>query len=512
MIEEGKPAALATVIVAGPRATLLFDEAAHAREGGRKRWSSGIAWVLASTPDELIRLLNEASRGEADCAVLLPIVPAGSDEMAMRGEWKAWRLAVAHRAVLGARPVPVYAAVYACLGARGDEPAPSLGVLSEDARPQDRIGLRQAAQALRASSMRHPANANLLRGRFALTVLDWASEAALLAAVEEIANTPPFFLAGLLLVDAGTTVRNPSAWLSWVAARTGLHPRLPPPRRGALALPSLRFGTKHGGGAWSVAGGDAQWPRRLARVGLLAATAVAAVSLLAGIPYWRVHQEIRRLDVAVSRYEAVPADRIFAKCDALLRVEADYAELNRRLAQGGLRAWAHELADAHRARARMASAIAQYRPPRTSLRLDSTATFEPGNARVRRAAVQQMLEPAAILLRANPDLRVRIVGHTDSTGKPQDNQALSLARAQAVRDELVSMSGADPEHFEVVGRAATQPRADNASSSGRAQNRRVEIVLMLPAARFACERIHAVEPALTVADVAVPQTSLPATD
>jgi OmpA-OmpF porin, OOP family len=66
-------------------------------------------------------------------------------------------------------------------------------------------------------------------------------------------------------------------------------------------------------------------------------------------------------------------------------------------------------------------------------------------------------------------------GHTDSRGNPAANQALSLQRAQAVRDYLVS-KGLSADRFTTMGYGAEKPIADNATAAGRRQNRRIEFV------------------------------------
>ena len=75
-----------------------------------------------------------------------------------------------------------------------------------------------------------------------------------------------------------------------------------------------------------------------------------------------------------------------------------------------------------------------------------------------------------------PSLHFKVEGHTDNTGSAETNQALSLARAVSVRDYLVAQ-GADVATIEVAGLGPDQPVADNATSAGRARNRRVEIIL-----------------------------------
>lgn len=70
-----------------------------------------------------------------------------------------------------------------------------------------------------------------------------------------------------------------------------------------------------------------------------------------------------------------------------------------------------------------------------------------------------------------------IVGHTDNTGDPQYNLDLSKRRAESVRDYLIE-TGTPPEKLRVVGRGEQDPVASNDTKEGRAQNRRVEIIVL----------------------------------
>ena len=70
--------------------------------------------------------------------------------------------------------------------------------------------------------------------------------------------------------------------------------------------------------------------------------------------------------------------------------------------------------------------------------------------------------------------KVYITGYTDNVGAPEVNATLSLQRAEAVRDTLISL-GADASKFEVKGAGADKPVADNSTDEGRAKNRRVEV-------------------------------------
>jgi len=69
-----------------------------------------------------------------------------------------------------------------------------------------------------------------------------------------------------------------------------------------------------------------------------------------------------------------------------------------------------------------------------------------------------------------------IVGHTDSTGKAKYNVGLSKRRAASVRDYLIE-KGASSQKLRVVGRGANEPIATNDTDTGRATNRRVEIIV-----------------------------------
>ncbi len=87
---------------------------------------------------------------------------------------------------------------------------------------------------------------------------------------------------------------------------------------------------------------------------------------------------------------------------------------------------------------------------------------------------RDILGEVARSLVANPQVRVEVAGHTDSTGSRAVNERLSLARAESVKAYLVE-NGVGAERMEVQGYASTQPVATNRTASGRAQNRRVEL-------------------------------------
>ena len=76
------------------------------------------------------------------------------------------------------------------------------------------------------------------------------------------------------------------------------------------------------------------------------------------------------------------------------------------------------------------------------------------------------------VLKDNPSLNFEVQGHTDSTGTEGANQALSQARADAVKKHLAGQ-GLAPERMVSKGYGSSRPVADNQTAEGRARNRRI---------------------------------------
>jgi outer membrane protein OmpA-like peptidoglycan-associated protein len=94
-----------------------------------------------------------------------------------------------------------------------------------------------------------------------------------------------------------------------------------------------------------------------------------------------------------------------------------------------------------------------------------------------RPSLQSDLGKVASHLLKYPDSTVQIIGHTDSEGDATYNLGLSQRRADAVADVLQS-NGVIYSRLQITGRGEEQPVASNLTAEGRAQNRRVEIVVI----------------------------------
>ena len=103
----------------------------------------------------------------------------------------------------------------------------------------------------------------------------------------------------------------------------------------------------------------------------------------------------------------------------------------------------------------------------------STVLFDLNSAKVKPEAHAALTE-AILILKKIPDLKLEIDGYTDNTGSSAYNMALSLKRAEAVKEFFVS-KGVDPGRLSTKGFGFTKPAASNKTKKGRAKNRRVEL-------------------------------------
>lgn len=86
------------------------------------------------------------------------------------------------------------------------------------------------------------------------------------------------------------------------------------------------------------------------------------------------------------------------------------------------------------------------------------------------------LNDIAMVMKENPEVRIKIIGHTDSDGDNYLNLDLSKRRAASVRNELANTFGIETSRMETDGKGESEPISQNTTAEGKAQNRRVEFV------------------------------------
>ncbi|MBX3044172.1 MAG: OmpA family protein [Candidatus Kapabacteria bacterium] len=102
-------------------------------------------------------------------------------------------------------------------------------------------------------------------------------------------------------------------------------------------------------------------------------------------------------------------------------------------------------------------------------------TFDTGSDKIKPESFA-VIKSIADVLAANADVKIMIVGHTDSDGNADKNQTLSEKRAAAVKNSLVGEFGIQESRIQTSGKGDKVPVAENNSTQGKAQNRRVEFV------------------------------------
>ena len=119
--------------------------------------------------------------------------------------------------------------------------------------------------------------------------------------------------------------------------------------------------------------------------------------------------------------------------------------------------------------------IAAIEPQKDPINISEKAQFDFDQA-VLRAEDRQRLDAAVAELKTLPDdATIQVTGYTDSVGSEEYNRDLSMRRAQAAKDYLVS-NGVAENRIVLSGMGESNPIASNDTAEGRAQNRRVEVV------------------------------------
>jgi outer membrane protein OmpA-like peptidoglycan-associated protein len=114
--------------------------------------------------------------------------------------------------------------------------------------------------------------------------------------------------------------------------------------------------------------------------------------------------------------------------------------------------------------------------PSGQITMESTDLFAISSATLSEAGLSSVETMAQILI-ARPEWQVTIIGHTDATGDEELNRQLSIDRAAAVKDALIT-AGIPEAGIQTTGVGSSDPIGDNSTDEGRAQNRRIEFQIV----------------------------------
>jgi outer membrane protein OmpA-like peptidoglycan-associated protein len=200
----------------------------------------------------------------------------------------------------------------------------------------------------------------------------------------------------------------------------------------------------------------------------------------------------RKAELAAAKAEQTIAqeDRQNAKQTYVAKLEEgrEAADARARAAQGSLDATQQALG-AERDRRKdmenqLGAAVAsfdelakmQQANARTVITLDGSVLFTSDSANLLAPAMSKLQKVAEVITEYDDDYQITIEGHTDSRGSSKHNHDLSEKRAEAVKQFLVG-KGVKPEVVKAVGMGEDVPVAPNTTPEGRADNRRVEVVI-----------------------------------
>jgi len=182
-----------------------------------------------------------------------------------------------------------------------------------------------------------------------------------------------------------------------------------------------------------------------------------------------------QLQAQQAQLEAERSQAAQAQADAdRARAEAEAAEARARAA-AATKSADDANAVRERLRGQLNSVLATSESARGLIVNMSDVLFDTGRYTLK-PNTQISLAKVSGILQAYPGLKVQVEGYTDSVGSDEYNQKLSENRANAVRDFLITQ-GVQPGNITAAGYGKTKPVADNATASGRAQNRRVNLVV-----------------------------------
>lgn len=198
----------------------------------------------------------------------------------------------------------------------------------------------------------------------------------------------------------------------------------------------------------------------------------------------RAYVAKRKAELAEVQAAAVAAN---LQADQIARQIEANKERDRLAAQSALEATrgqlASEQARRQEAERRVAEALKQVQSASvkeeqrgTVITLSGEVLFNSGKAELRQTARTRLDQVATALKQSDPGARFSVEGYTDSRGSAELNQELSNRRASVVRDYLIAR-GVPEDRIIARGLGPSNPVADNDTAEGRANNRRVEIVV-----------------------------------
>ncbi|WP_018315211.1 OmpA family protein [Cupriavidus sp. UYPR2.512] len=440
-------------------------------------------WIRVDDPTRLAHVAAALRRWRAgqgpDAVAYLVAADLARDAAVLDAGLRRWRSAIGAASRAPGYTPPVCVAVYMAESAGTPDACPWFGI--SGAAPLQAATLpTQIAQRLQQygqAATPFERKSRLLRAARLDALARWAADALLPALGESQRDgnrhgRPARVTAFGVTATAGEPAAD-SLYAGYVAKTTAL---VPASSAGRPDAQCMRYPLP----AALIQGIAPQPVRRALPLAHAFAWLALAFCAAAAASAWQNRALVARVMQDMARYRAIGPEQDAARIDALQAVKRDrdlldgYARTGVPLRLGlGFYRGAAFLTPLN-------ALIAGYQPPApppVSIELDSLSLFRSGSATLAPGSNRVMFG-ALEIIKAHPEKRVLVAGHTDATGTPAANLRLSQARAASVRDWLADAAGLPPTHFAVQGYGDTRPKAANDTEAGRAANRRVEITLV----------------------------------
>ena len=468
------------VLVTGDGLPALFDR------NDEQRFAyvgDGAIWLRVDHPQQLPRLAVAVRQWRDGCApdgVVLSVAPAlhaGADMLAQKLRVVRQARADAAR-MLGSR-LPGYIAIYQRLTVS----SPGLSVptwygVSSETPIVDAGRFETVIHAAEAEVQRVPgdagsaiAAASAARAAALAALVGWTQRVVIGTLTDRQQPGTPWALFGAAWIDCGPANGSDNLWERDVRLQTCV-------TRAAVVASPLPWPLPQ---PLIEATPRRHWisPRRIAFAHALALLACAAAAAS-----WATARNnealLGRIGTDLGRYSMIPAAHDHAKREALQTLVADRDQLDRYARLGVPLRLSFGMYRGAQLQPVLDTAIAAYVPPPAPpavVTLDAMSLFDSGRAQLKPGSTRAMVG-ALEMIKTHPDKRILVAGHTDNIGNQQSNFRLSTARAEAVRDWLLDVSGITATQFAIQGYGDTRPIASNDTDEGRAKNRRVEITLV----------------------------------
>lgn len=444
------------------------------------RITDAAIWVRVDDPTRLAHVADALKRwreGQGPDAIAYLIgADQARDAAVLNAGLRRWRSAIGEASGGVGYDLPVCVAVYAEEVTRSNgapDDCPWFGISGAEVMQGDTLPAQIAARVLLHARAALPADreARMHRAARLDALARWACGALLPALLDSQRGSHRVHVAAFGVTATEGSPAADSLYARFIEQATALARIARDGRRARYPLPE------------PLIRGIARQPVRRALPSAIAhafAWLALAFCAAAAASAWQNRALVARVVGDMARYRAIGPEHDAARVDALQAIKRDRDELDQyervgippRLGLGFYRG-AGLLAPLN-------ALIAAYRPPApppSTIELDSLSLFRSGSAALNPGS-NRVLIGALEMIKAHPDKRVLVAGHTDTVGNPGSNLKLSEARAASVRDWLADAAGLPPTQFAIQGYGDTRPKAANDTEAGRAANRRVEITLI----------------------------------